>query len=275
MERRRMLINAGFSLFPALLSAVYYVIVSAGRLENVPQPTELGSKVLASLLEFPNSEWVDLGSVRLFLLLVSLVFLCRGIQGYHKAAGGKEKEAELADIAASILVSLCIIVLIGSPRALNLFFSALQAVEGNLLARTAPVLDVLKEAVVFIVPMTALTLLRYFFLALMSIILPLALVLFLAKETRELAKIILEQAFIWTFASEIALALLVIVAAFAAIPTPAGQIPTLCLALISAAIIVIAPPITLKILEVLEKILDLIRRAVAYEYKETYGKRES
>ena len=264
-----MLINAGFSLFPALLSAVYYVIVSASRLENVPQPTELGSKVLSALLEFPNSEWINLGDARLLLLLIALIFLARAAYKYHKAGNEKEKEAELAMLTVSAVASFGILF---TPFIVKTSFSILSAMEGAVRAKLIDLLTTLKDEVIFIVPMTALTILRYFFLVLLSILLPLALLLYIPLRTRSLGKIMLEQAFIWTIASEIALALLVIVDAFAAIPAPVEHIPTLYLALISAAIVVIAPPITLKILEVLEKILGLLWNAIIYEYKETYGK---
>jgi hypothetical protein len=269
MDRRRMLINAGFALFPALLSVAYYVIVSASRLESVPQPSELGSKVLAYLLAFPNSEWVNLGDVRMLLLLISFLFLGRAVQEYRKAASIKAKEAQLAYILLTVFVSLIIIF---TPYIVKASFSILSAIEGTLRAKTAGLLALIKDEVVFIVPMTALTLLRYFFLVLLSLLLPLALVLCIAKATRSIGAILLEQTFMWTIASEIALTLLVMVDALASLIKPSENSTIIFLTVFSAAIVVVSPLITLFILQMAEKLLGVLSNAVENEYQETYGK---
>lgn len=269
MEKRRLLINAGFSLFPVLLSVFYYVIVSASRIETVPAPTELGSKVLAYLLAFPNTEIINLGDVRILFLLIALAYLVNAVISYQKAKGEKEKEAQLLMTALSFIAFLGILF---SPIIVRTLFSVLSTVEESARANLIDLLGRLKDEIVFIVPMTALTLLRYFFLVLLSLLIPLALVLYPPKTTRDIGKIILEQAFIWTLSSVAALAMLTVVDAFAAIPEPAEQIPTGIIAYASAGIVVVSAPITLKILEMLEKVIDLLWKAIICEYKETYGK---
>lgn len=264
-----MLINAGFTFFPALLGVVYYVIVSASRLKNVPQPAELGSKVLASLLAFPNSEWINLGEIRLLLLILGVLLIARFAYDYSNAPkGGKDAGERLNMLGISILA---VIGIFFSPIIVKTLFTVLSAAEGSIMGKLMHLLSILGGEVFFIVPMTALTLLRYFILALLAVILPFALMLCVLRETRGLGGIIMEQAFIWTFASDIALVLLIALEAFAALPEAPGQIPPLYLAMIGAAIVVVSPPITLLLLSGLEKMLSSLLSAVIYEFKETYG----
>ena len=268
MEKKRALINAGFTFFPVFLSLMYYFVLSVSGIRDIPQPTDLGGKILEYLLLMPQPGGISIAAeIRIAALLVCLVLVAYSARQHSKTRVVKEREKYQNLLGLASIVFAGIVVL---PFVFQLMLYVLQTAERAIVEELGLLLSDLSGEAIFIVPLTALTFLRYLVMYLVLIFFPVLLILCVYEKTRYVGKLLAEQAFIWTFANDVALIFLMIVETVAGSIRPT-TVPALYVAIPAALAVIAAPLATLVLLNLFEKAAKILSDATVNEFKEAYG----
>ena len=266
MERKRTLVNAAFAFFPVLLALMYYLILLVGDVKNLPQPSDFGTKFLGILLQMPQTAGISVAmAIKAAALLLCLFVISHSAINYQKSRG-KIREEHIALLARASFAFVGILVL---PYVFEVMFAILQVFEAAMVSSVQPLLAALNAETLFIVLLTALTFLRYIVMYLALILFPVFIILCIYDKVRFLGKIFFEQAFTWIFASDVALVLLMIINKVEGSSRPLTHIPLPYVAIPSEVAVIIAPPITIILLFLIEKTLITLLSAAKEEFKQT------